>query len=201
MPTPRGPFRPIPLTAQVAVAGANATDNRPVVLVLHALTSGAPTVANMTDIADAVADTFEANLAAWPTDVKFSTVTATDLNSSSGPQSVVAVAGAPLAGTATPDLPGATFVTEFMTAKRGRSFTGRVMMPANADSLDHPTGIISGAGITLQQNFFQAIATALIALTPASTLVVASRKLQVSTVVTSIVTRPKAGNLRRRFFG
>lgn len=198
---PRGPFRPIPNTTQLVIYGANANDNRPVVHVIHAGNNGAPTVGQIAGQAGAVVTAFTANRAAWPTDVTYTDVVATDLNTAFGPQQTAVFGGGGVAGTATPDLPGATFVTEFFTAQRGRSHTGRVMMPANADSLVHSTGIISNAGILEQQTLWSAVSVALEALVPAFGIVVASRKLQVSTVVTSIVCRPKAGNIRRRVFG
>jgi len=94
-----------------------------------------------------------------------------------------------------------SLVANLFTAKRGRSFTGRVYLPASGSGYTSSTGAFSSA---YQTNFVTALSTLntdLQALSPASGLLVASRKLQESTVVTSASVRAQSARIRRRQFG
>lgn len=198
MPTPRGPFVPIPNTCKVEIVGHDVGDNKPIVCVMHALCPGSPTPTNISDIASV----FEAWLATVSAETSgeasWDFVRATDLNTSTGPQEVVATSHGGSGGDAPP---GLSAVVELVTALRGRSHTGRTFWPVNWTRVTLADGTISTAGVAALANDFNTLRTNLVALSPASQLVVASRKLATSTQTTGVIVRPEIGRIRRRAFG
>jgi hypothetical protein len=130
--------------------------------------------------------------------VQWDEIRITDLNSATGPQSTVATTR----GGSGADFPPGMCVVWFQhTALRGRSYTGRTFWPCGDNGFNYANGQVSSAYIGDITTQWTALETALAAETPASHVVVASRKLLVSTQVTSITVRPEIGRIRRRAFG
>lgn len=194
----RGPFVPIPLTCQVNLVGHNSSDNRPVVNVIHCECPASPSAAYLTAIGDLFALKWTTKSGSWSSNMVLDTIVVTDLNSASGPQVTVDVASAGTGGNGLPNLCG---VIELLTAKRGKSFTGRIFMPIPTANVNAATGLLVATVQANMDDFVDQVQTGLAALAPSSTIVVASRKLRASTAITGPATRAKAGFIRRRTFG
>src|SRR5690242_12200874 len=192
---PRGPFVPIPDTAKVELIGHDIGDNRPVVVVMHAACSAAPTQSEIGEIGTK----FEAWLATMSPrtngEVQWDKVVVTDLNSSTGPQVETDTVHGGSGGDAPP---GLSVVLELFTALRGRRHTGRAFWPVNFTAVDLASGRVSGAEITALVTAFVSLQTALAANTVPSHVVVASRVLHSSTAVSVMIPRPEIGRIRRR---
>jgi hypothetical protein len=131
-------------------------------------------------------------------EVQWDEVRTTDLNSATGPQTVIPTTHGGSGGDAPP---GLSAVVQLHTALRGRSYNGRVFWPVNWTRVTLADGTISGTGIANLANDFITLNTNLAALTPASHVVVASREKHVGTEVTVFDVRPEIGRIRRRAFG
>lgn len=193
---PRGPFKPIPLTAKVEVVGHNGNTSKPIVNVLHALVGSSPTLAQLNAIGTAVMQGYSASHADIGAEWTIDECIVTDLNSATGPQSTQTFTlTQPSATGAGPAL---CACVEFFTALRGRSYRGKAYVPLAQSHYTAADGSVGGGGIAAYQNLFVNVTNNLLALTPASELVVASRKLSQSFGVTSIQCRYLIGLMRRR---
>jgi hypothetical protein len=193
------PFTPIPNTCKVELLGVNNDNLQPIVNVLHAQCSAAPTLAELANVGHAVWSAWATSLqTSFSTAYSFQGVVVTDLNSATGPQ-VKDFSGAFTGTASVTSPPQVCFIEKLTTALRGRQYRGRVFL----STLDG-NQLFTGPGTwttTIQSHIdggFSAIQTNLAALTPASTLVVASRKHGSSQPVTAHAGELKSGTQRRR---
>jgi hypothetical protein len=166
--------------------------------VLHAACPAAPTSAQIEAIAEAVDSTVGAHLNVWGDQMHYDGTRVTDLNSVSGPQVLEPDNAGP--GTGGNNAPaGVCCLVKLTTATRGRSERGRIFISAcpTSDLINDGTAW-DPAYLTVVNNAFIAMATALQALPSASDLVVASRKLGTSTNVTTIGAEAAPAYQRRR---
>ena len=195
---PRGPFIPIPLTWEVIVRGLQTSISRPIVMVWHAQASASPSPTDASNIANAFNYWLVSIVGATPSDVSWESVTAIDLNSASGPMFTVSSTHA---GTNTPSYPGACMVIETHSVHRGRRFNGRHFMPLAQADTDIPTATVHTTARDFQVAHLVTLDTALNALTPASGIQIASRKLHTSVAASSFAVRPELARIRRRQLG
>lgn len=195
---PRGPFVPIANTARVKVSGHDISDNRTNVMTFAMHFPPGGTAAELISAA-AAWDSFLHDLSAHTnSQVQWDDIELTDLNTSTGPQVVVPTTRGGSGGDAPP---GLSVVTEELSTSRGRSYTGRFYLPVPGSDLTAATGMIGTTTVNGIGTAWSNLHTALAALTPTSYPVVVSRKLALSTQVTTILTRLEIGRIRRRAFG
>jgi len=195
---PRGPFVPIPGTAKVELIGHDIGDNRPAVVVMHCVDSLTPTIAELNNYATAFENFLVAMSAHTNGEITWDLIRVTDLNTATGPQATLASSAGGSGGDAPPGLSAVFFEH---TVLRGRSHTGRHFWPVNFGAVDVASGTLSAPEIAAIEVQYTALNTALGALAPTSSTVVASRKLRLSFPVVSITVRPEIGRIRRRAFG
>jgi len=194
----RGPFIPIPGTCKLAFLGHDTATNRPVDMILHANCGVSPTAGTLTNIGNAAATWWGTARGNCVNTFFLDTIEVTDLNDVHGPQVTVSV-GSP--GTGGAGSPAICAVTEFKTNARGRSFEGRAYWPCPAGDYSTTTLALTTIFQGSQDTNWGNLNAALIALSPSSNLVIASRKLHLGTGVSSFHTRSLVGRIRRREFG
>lgn len=193
---PRGPFVPIPNTIKLAWVGHSVITAKPVVMTTHIVGTAAPTIAQFNAINTALQARIVTELPLLSNDWIIDFLQLTDLNSATGPQATYPVTAAGTGGSVAASL---SAVTHLRTALRGRSFVGRHYLPVGDGNVDaEAMKVISASNIN---TFWTRFDADLAALSPASGFVVVSRKLRLSTRVTSFDTRDQLGRVRRRQFG
>lgn len=189
-------FSPIANTAKVAIEGHNGLTLVPIANILHASCGSSPTQTYLQTMADAVRDAVVLDLNTWPSDYTCDQVVVTDLNTATGPQAVSS--SGPIAGTGdTMNATQACGLVKHTTAKRGRSYRGRSYLPIPADTL-LTGGLLDATIIDRLDDLFENIQTKLAGLSPASELVIGSRKLGTSEAITLSKTETTTATQRRR---
>lgn len=189
-------FVAIPLTAKVAVRWTDSLTGTEIANVMHAECQGTPLLADLGNIAAAFmtwAQTITTNLS--PTGVTLEDVTVTGLNTATDPQAIVNDGAT--AGSVTPGAAGVAALVRLVTASRGRSFRGRIYI-GPLDEAAVTGGVITSGTVAIIDPAIVALQADLAALTPASTLVVASRVLATSSPVTGWLVEPLPAYQRRR---
>ena len=193
------PFTPIANTAKIELIGHSGITEQPIVNVMHSGLGGADTFAEVDAIALAVKGVVLAHLNVWSSTMFFDEVRVTSLDTATSPQATEAFPAA-TQGTASPDaIPGAAALVKLLTATRGRSYRGRIyvgIIAANEVGDGNGTLSVSFQGVV--NAYISAIEAALNALTPSVGLVVASRKLGISSFVLSANCEPTVAYQRRR---
>ena len=191
-------FEAISGVCKVEMLGHDTVEERPIVNVLHADCGTTPSAAYLTQIANQLNGAFYANRGAFPDTYILDEIRVTDLNTVTGPQVTIPVN---TAGSGGDGVPAQCCVVELYTPLRGRSYTGRIFLPIAQTEVTTGSGAVTSTEITNVSAFITAIQTNWAGLTPASSLVVASRKKDLALVVTSFVIRNLVGWIRRRLFG
>jgi hypothetical protein len=191
------PFVAIANTAKLEIKAHSTLTLQPFVNVLHGKCSAAPSLGNMQDMAGAVSAGLLSGKAALPSTWQLDSVTATDLNSSTGPQYVDLSEAGLVGGNTGQNSPAVCALSKLLTSTRGRSFRGRIYWPVAEADVGGDGGLLAEAQTEFNA-LLNAIRSNLQGLTPASDLVVASRKLGTSHVVVSTLAEGKVGTQRRR---
>lgn len=195
------PFVYIKDTAKVELNMHQAQTLQPIANVLHArMLDADQTSANLTAMASAVVTAVNAHLNVWSEATVMDNVTCTGLSTATAPQAVDNFSsGTKGSNTTTPAIPGVCALVKLTTAKRGRSYRGRIYIgEIGASAETGEFGQLGSTYITAVNDLVSAISGALGGLTPVSALVVASRKLGTSEDVTTFVCEPATAYQRRR---
>jgi hypothetical protein len=190
------PFVPIPGVAKVAITSTNSDTGAPATNVFHAKCTPGALLTELANMASPFV-TFVGTLAAdlWPADVAGQDIVLTDLTTATGNQYTVPITSA--VGSGASDLSGGALLAKFLTATRGRSYRGRAFLgPCRTGTFtnDSAGSIIRGQIDTA----LAALQLALVSLTPASDIVVASKALHLGSVILSAACETKPAYQRRR---
>lgn len=197
------PFVAIPDTWEVALKGTFVTSGKPWAMIFHVLD---PTGIGSLTPAQNIAAAFKTW---WGTtcvgdlgqSINLTQIVVTDLAISTGLQ-LVYTTGLPIAGTGgnVSVTSQSAIVVTLRSVNRGRSFRGRKFVPGvpTGDEIAFDPTNVSAAAQTAWSSHFNALITAIQGLSGAPDLAVASKKLAISSVVTSILVRPYWGTQRRR---
>jgi hypothetical protein len=192
-------FVAIANTAKVEILGHNTDSLVPIATIMHITCGATPTQSLLAEYAEAINDAYNDSSinVAYPNNYNRDNVTVTDLNSVSGPQAVDTGASG-VGGADAMTAPQACALLKLTTAKRGRSYRGRVYFPIPGDVLTTGDGNVSSGQITHILAWYDAMASNLAGASTASSFVVASRKLGTSQVVTGRAVEPTVATQRRR---
>jgi hypothetical protein len=193
------PFVRIADTAKVEIIASATGLNQPIVNVLHCrLTDANQDVAHLTAIANAVDTALAGSYNAWaPGAYAINEIVATGLATATSPQ--VAVASSVVGGGTHKAVPGLAYLSKLLTATRGRSYRGRIFWSPVVDAaLADELGDVTSGFVAAIDATTSAIQTALSALSPPAPLVVASRLLGTSALVTSATCESSVAFQRRR---
>lgn len=194
------PFIPIANTAEIRIKGHDITTLQPVENVLHCVLATADqTAANVANIALAIKTAVAGQLGAFSGDLQFDSVTCRGLSSVTAPESVVSFSPGTTGSAGAVKDPTASGLVKLFTALRGRSYRGRVYWGGLSDlAITAGTYALTSGQVTAYTNLMSAISSALVALTPASELAVASRKHGTSEIVTAFLVESLIATQRRR---
>jgi hypothetical protein len=185
------PFVHILDTVKVEILAHSVTTLQPIVNVIHAsLADGSQTLANITNIAEAVSDAHAADVTQFGDEYYLDAVRATGLATATSPQwTEVSDKGASGTGASAPM--NACAIVKLQSAFRGRSFRGRIYFsPLKQTYVSNGSFMTSGAQATFGVWF-----------TDVQAALGASRKLGLSINATSGVCEPEMGSQRRRLVG
>jgi hypothetical protein len=192
------PFHPIALAAKAELLFHHTITLQSIVNVLHVGCTATPPQSEIDGLAAAIDTWVGGHLNIWGNQVHYDGTRVTGQNTVSDPQAVNGTnAGVGTGGNNAPA--GVCTLVKLTTATRSRSGRGRIFISASPQS-----DLISDgtqwdpAYLTVVQNGIIALATALIALTPASDLVVGSKKTGTAHNVTTVSAEGPPAYQRRR---
>lgn len=194
------PFTPITDTVKVEIVGHDTITLQPIVNVLHALLADASqSLVNVQAIANEVKSVLLAATRPTPSTMSYDSVIVTGL-AFAGSNQAISLFPSPTIGGGTADaVPGVCMLTKLNTALRSRSGRGRIYWgPVPSDQIVSGSGAVSAGFRADMDTIMSAIQSGLQGLTPASDLVVASRHLGLSHIVTSFSEEVNSAFQRRR---
>jgi len=195
-------FQPVPNGRKIELNGVQ--NGIPIVNVFYVTSTEDPTEANLTDIAEAVIDWFNAHSVGWHTSYTLSNVTVTDVSTEDSVQVVVSPAtGGVGTGGGTAAAANAAAVVSWRTGRIGRSFRGRTYFGAMGAAQLSNAQTLDPASVTFYADLGSDLIDALTAIS--STLVVVSRvaagvvrTVALVTEIVSIIVDAKVDSQRRR---
>jgi hypothetical protein len=116
-----------------------------------------------------------ANSNVWANEYVRDAVVATDLNSATGPQATSTAFAGVTGSEGAAAGPQVMKLLKLFTALRGRRYRGRIYFNVADARVAGGPGTVDATGLAHMSSWFSYIQTALASLTPASTLVIASR--------------------------
>lgn len=190
------PFTPIADCWKVELVGHHSVTLTPIVNVLHALDTTPHTLATATGLAIGAEDAFHGRRGAWPDEFVWDFARATDAASDIGPQ-YTSVVFAGEVGTAG-HFGGSqvSVLIKLLTAFRGRSYRGRIFIPAVSTVAG--TNTPDAAQVAQVDNIPSDLNTNWGALPSVPVLAVGSRKLGTCHAVQSWSVEPSIATQRRR---
>lgn len=171
------PFHPIANCAKVEILMHHTITLQPVVNVLHCAATSAPTQAEVQAYADAVDHAVGSTLNVWGSQVHYDGTRVTDQNTATGPQALTTTsAGQGTGGNNT--AAGVCCLVKLATTLRSRSGRGRIFIgPCPQSDLINDGTQWDPSYLGVIGTFMGNLAADLAAATPASELVVGSKKL------------------------
>jgi hypothetical protein len=194
------PFIRIADTAKVEILGHNSQSAQPFANVLHVrLTDANQTIPHLINIWGVFDTALSGALGFWPVAAYFDAIRVTGLASATAPQYFDTLTPGTQGTQAGHAMPGVCVLSKLLTASRGKSYRGRIYWGPMASSVSSDQAGTVGSGFIADANALtSSIQTGLQALTPASNIVVASRKLGISTDIVSADAEPIVAYQRRR---
>jgi hypothetical protein len=192
------PFVPIVDTAKFEIIGHHTMTEQPIVNVLHVAYPNTALPTYAATLANALDGVIGAHLNVWCDQYAYDFTRITDLNTATGPQAIQnAHAGNGTGGNSTAT--AACQLIKLVSALRSRRGRGRCFIgPCPSADLINDGTAWDPAYTTVVVNFFNAMVTALNALSPVSDLVIGSRANGTNSVVLQILGEVAPAYQRRR---
>lgn len=185
------------MTCKVEQVGHHDGTLVPIVNVMHASCGSGPSVSDLDNIAGAFSAAWTSNKTTFPSNYHLDYIRVTDLNSAIGPQVTDTSAEADGGGDqmSGPQMAG---IVKLLTIFRGRSYRGRIYLPVPGDAVQLPSPTITSVHQGRMGDWIADVIGNLTALSPVRDLMVASKKLEQSQAVVSVVIEPLVATQRRR---